>query len=58
MGICHTVEYIDEFENINLSPLKLIKPYKYIKLKKKEEYKIKSNLYWIYYNENYFKTIR
>ena len=53
MGLCHSIEYIDDIEIDDLKPLKLIKPYKYITIKKKEEYKFKNNLYYIYLNEYY-----
>lgn len=56
MGICHSVEYIYDIEIDDLKPLILIKPYKYIKLKNKKEYKFKNNIYWIYLNEYHFKN--
>jgi hypothetical protein len=56
MGVCHSVEYIDDIELDEFQPLPFIKPFKYQKLKIKNEYKFKSRIYWIYFDEYHFKN--
>jgi len=53
MGSCSSNEFYD-IELTDLKPLELIKPFKIKNKIVNNEYDIKYNIYWIYYNENYF----
>ena len=56
MGNCYSVENVEEIELDEFKPLPLIQPFKYIKLKTKNEYKFKNRIYWIYFDEYHFKN--
>ncbi len=56
MGNCYSVEDIGDIELDEFKPLPMIKPFKYMKLKTKNDYKFKNNIYWIYFDEYHFKN--
>ena len=56
MGVCNSVEYIDDIELDEFKPLPIIQPFKYKKLKLKNEYHFKNKIYWIYFDEYHFQN--
>ena len=54
MGVCRSVEYIDDIELDDFKPLLLIKPFKYKKFKTTN--KCKNHIYWLYCDEYHCKN--